>query len=101
MLPGANTEESINNLYKDTVARSVLPSRAFVTTCDGETQQGLYHHMKSGELEKFIGELSIRLQDWGAQCTANQKSCGSVYQADGSGAGKVTLTPFELGPFRH
>lgn len=54
--------------------------------------------MSSGEVEKFIGELSTRLHDWEEHCKANHKSCGPALKLDGTG-GKVTMTPFSLGPF--
>ena len=76
MLVGASPEESSRNLYDwlDAVASEFLqPSVVFVYAGRGNRQPGFYHQMKSGELEKFIGEVSTRLQDWEAQCKANQK----------------------------
>ena len=102
VFPGTNPEESGNNLYIwiDSVANQCLPPCAFVKTSNGEIQKGMYHQLKSSELERFIGELAIRFQDWEIQCIAHQKSCGSAIRLDGSGAGKVTMTPIVLGPFR-
>ena len=102
---GTNPEESGNNLYDwiDSLARRYLPSCAFVDGFQGNTIKGVYHHLTSSELERFIGELAIRFQDWEAQCIAHQKSCGSAIQLDGTrgwGGGKVTVTPIALGPFR-
>ena len=101
-LPGANPEESRTNLYDwiDLVAKQYLPPCAFVKSCSGEVEKGMYHQLRSNELQRFIGELAIRLQDWGEQCIANQKSCGSAMQPDGKGGGKVTMTQIMLGPFR-
>ena len=101
--PGTNSEESVTNLrnWIDLVARQCLPPCSFVSVSQGIVLKGVYHHLKSSELQRFIGELAIRCQDWEAQCIANQKSCGWAVQADGSGAGKVTMTSIMLGPFRN
>ena len=84
----------------DTYSGKATPSAncAFVELFQGEAK-GVYHHLKTNELQRFIGELSIKFQDWEAQCIANQKSCGFAVQADGAG-GRVTMTAIELGPFR-
>ena len=99
--PGTNSDESGVNLrnWIDLVARQYLPPRAFVSTIEGTVIKGLYHHLSSNELQRFIGELAIKFQDWEAQCIANQKSCGWAVHIDGSG-GKVTMTSIILGPFR-
>ena len=99
---GANPSESRKNLYSwlDAVARELnLPPIVFVYA-EEQREPGLYHRMKSDEVQRFVGELAIRLQDWEAYCIANDKSCGTAMRADGKGAGKVTFTPFKLGPFR-
>ena len=102
---GTNPQESGTNLLNwiDALARQHLPPCAFTESLQGNVVKGAYQHLSFDELQKFIGELAIRLQDWGEQCIANQKSCGSAIQIDGTrgwGGGKVTATPIALGPFR-
>ena len=101
---GTNPEESGTNLLNwiHELARRYLPPCAFTESLQGTVVKGAYHHLSSGELQKFIGELALRWQDWETQCRTNQKSCGSALQADGTrgwGGGKVTMTPIALGPF--
>ena len=80
------------------MARQYLPPCAFVKSCGGEIEKGMYHHLKSNELERFIGELAIKFQDWEAQCIANQTSCGTAIQLDGRGAGidNIYYAPYIL-----
>ena len=99
---GANPRESHKNLYSwlDAVAHELnLRPIVFVYNLQEQRIPGLYHHMTSDEVQRFVGELITRLQDWEAYCIAIDKSCGVAMQADGR-AGRMTVTQFLLGPFR-
>ena len=57
--------------------------------------------MKGGEADDFLGEVSRKLDEWGAFCQSRGWSCGRFIKVSaGTGRGHMKYVKMNIGPFK-
>ena len=105
MLPGANEEQSIANLYRwlNNIATQLGLGHSFAVAFNGNRIPGVYHHLSKTEEQRFRHEIGYRCQEWHAECIANNQSAGFVVELSGGGGGAakgmLSVVSMGLEPF--
>ena len=104
MLPGANEEQSVTNLYQwlDDVATQLGLTHSFATSFNGNRIPGVYHHLSRTEEQNFRHRLSNLCDHWHADCVGSNASAGFMVEiSGGSGTekGMLSVVSVGLGPF--
>lgn len=76
MLPGANPEQSVDNLYRwfDTIMTGMGYSSSLVMTACGQRIPGVFHHLSKEEFVAFRGHLHHLTRTWNTECVTRNLS---------------------------
>ena len=102
-LSGTTARESYHNVldWIDSVAELIqLPCMVFAKGLTMGKVKGSFHHLSIEESDKLVGELTVRMRFWGAECTQQGRSAGIVWRASSSGKGQLSLRAVVVGPFQ-
>ena len=104
VLPGANEEQSIINLYKwlDDVAMQLGLQHSLAVAFNGNRIPGLYHHLSVVEEQQFRSRIGFLCQQWHGDCIQHNASAGYVVELSGStgtAKGMLSVVSVGLGPF--
>ena len=103
-LPGEDAATSTANIYKwlDDVAMSgKVCSDNLTKNKDGGREKGWFHKLKLNDATSFEESVRSKLEQWGAEATMQNKSCGRAYKTIGGyGKGELEFVQTIIGPFR-